>query len=248
MELEAVSSKKVNWMEVIVFYVIAVAVSAPFRTNLVNINEVLPLPEGLGIFYRLLRGVGPAIGFIVMYKVFKSPDAMKFSFSGINRRYSLMAMLVIPVGITLAGVDNEWGLEKNYYGLLTGLMLFGYAILEEYGWRGYLQQALSPLPLPVRILTIAVLWYIWHLNFFVSEISPTSHIIFFLLLILGSWGLMKISETTHSILFTAGVHLSFNLLSDVHVELKSKLFILGAAIVVWIILIRSILSDQRETV
>lgn len=232
-----IQGKNINWMELIIFYVVAVLVSAPFRLNLIKLDELIPLPYGLNVFYHILRGIGPAVGFITVYYLFKSRVPGRFTFLGLNKYYSFIAIAVIPLGLTFAGVDNDSGLNRNYFGFLTGIMLIFYALGEEYGWRGYLQQALSPIKVPYRILLIALLWYVWHLNFLLPGFTVKTHLIFFMFLLLGSWGLMKISESTFSILFVAAVHLSFNILSDVKTDFNRKVIVLLVAAAIWTILI-----------
>jgi uncharacterized protein len=229
--------KNTNWMELIIFYVVAVLVSAPFRLNLIKLDELFPLPYGLNIFYHIFRGIGPAVAFITVYYLFKSRVPRRLTFMGLNKYYSLIAIAVIPLGLTLAGVDNDSGLNKNYFGFLTGIMLIFYALGEEYGWRGYLQQALSQIKAPYRIFVIALLWFVWHLNFLLPGFTVKSHLFLFMFLLLGSWGLMKISESTFSILFVAAVHLSFNILSDVNADFNRKIIVLLFAVVIWTILI-----------
>lgn len=240
-----IPEKKINWTEIFIFYAVAVLISAPFRLNLIKLDEILPLPNGLNIFYRIFRGIGPAIGFLVIYFVFKSKVERKFSFWGINKYYSLLAIILIPIGLTFSGVDNDSELNRHYFGLLTGIMLIFYALGEEYGWRGYLQQALSSMNAPYRILTIAAFWYVWHLNFLLPDFSIRTHVVFFLFLLLGSWGLLKISESTLSILFVAAVHLSFNILSDVHSDFTKKVIVILIAVTVWTFLIISL--NKRKT-
>jgi uncharacterized protein len=239
------SVKSIPWIEIIIFYVIAVLVSAPFRIGLIHMDKVLPLPYGLDIFYHIFRGIGPAVGFCVVYYLLKSNVPKTMSFWGIKKIYSFLAIVIIPIGLTIAGVSNSTGLNQHYYGFLTGIMLVLYAIGEEYGWRGYLQQALSPIKLSYRIVIIALFWYFWHLNFLLPDFTIQTHFLFFGFLLLGSWGLLKISESTGSILFVVAVHLSFNVLSDVHADLTRKLVIIGVAVIVWIILIKSLQKDKK---
>lgn len=239
MQTQSAAPARVNWKEVFIFFIVAVAVSAPFRLRLVNLKEILPLPYGLSLFYNVLRGIGPAAGFLFMYYVMKSKTGRPFTFWGVNTWYSLHAVLCIPIGLTLAGVNNDLALDTHYFGFLTSVVLLFYALGEEYGWRGYLQQALAPLPVLYRILTIAVFWYVWHLNFFIPEITLRSHLIHFGFLVLGSWGLLRISETTRSMIFVVAVHLSFNILSDVNMDSNRKLMVVGAAAAVWTILMIS---------
>ena len=229
--------KKIRWGELIIFYSLSILVSAPFRLHLIKMDEVIPLPYGLNILYRIFRGIGPAIGFVVVYYLLKSKVNRKLSFWGNNKWYSFLAITIIPASLCIAGVENSESLNKHYFGFLTGIMLIMYALGEEFGWRGYLQQALEPIKLPYRIFLIAILWYVWHLNFLVPEITLKSHIIHFAFLLLGSWGLLKISESTSSILFVAAVHLAFNILSDVSLSGQVKILIVLFAAIVWTVLI-----------
>jgi hypothetical protein len=108
--------KNINWKEVMIFYAVAVLVSAPFRLDLIDPGETLPLPYGLSLFYHVLRGVGPAVGFAVMYYFFKSPDSLRFSFFGLNKSYSILAVSVIPLGLVVIGVKSHNGLDPHYQG------------------------------------------------------------------------------------------------------------------------------------
>ena len=245
MNYQDIKPTKVNWKEVFIFYVIAVGISAPFRLNIINLREILPLPYGLNIIYNVFRGIGPLVGFLFIFYIFKTKLKNEFSFFGLNQLYSILSVVVILVGLTIIGVNNDIGINKMFYGFIYGIMLILYSLGEEYGWRGYLQQALKPLPFFYRILLIAILWYIWHLNFLVQGISYEMHVIHFLSLVLGSWGLFKISETTYSLLFSAAIHLSFNIFSDVDCGFNGKLLILSFSAIVWIILIRKI-SKQKK--
>jgi uncharacterized protein len=231
------SGKKINWSELAIFYVVSVIVSAPFRLNMIHLDQIVSLPSGFNIFYRILRGIGPLVGFLVVYYVLKSKVERKLSFWGINRLYAILAIIIIPVCLGIAGVINTEGLDNHYYGFLSGIFLIFYALGEEYGWRGYLQQALEPMKLPYRIIIIAILWYVWHLNFLLPDFTVKTHLLFFAFLLLGSWGLLKISESTYSILFVAAVHLAFNILSDVHVTEGRKIMVLIPAAIVWTVLI-----------
>jgi len=239
------SFRQVNWREILVFYIVAVVVSAPFRLHLIVLQDWLPLPAGFNVFYQVLKGIGPLAGFLVAVYLLRSRVNRKISFFGPDK-VNALAIFTIPIGLTLCGVNNELGLDRNYYGLLVGLMLVLYALGEEFGWRGYLQQALAPLSAPVQVFVIAGLWYVWHLNFLLPGISWKVHLIHFISLVLGAWGLKKIADTTGSILFVAAVHLSFNLLSDVNTDVKSKLLILICSAVVWTVLIIRTATREKK--
>lgn len=246
MQTQPTANTRVNWKEVFIFFTVAVLVSAPFRLRLINVKELLPLPEGLSLIYNVLRGIGPAVGYLVLFYVLKSKTQRPFTLWGVNKLYSLVAVLCIPIGLTVAGVTNDQSLDTHYFGFVIGVVLILYAMGEEYGWRGYLQQALAPLPERYRILAIAMFWYVWHLNFFIPEITLRSHLIHFLFLVLGSWGLLRISVSTRSMIFVVAVHLSFNILSDVNMDSNRKLIVVGAAAAFWTILMISLVRQQKK--
>lgn len=222
--------KSINWKEVFLFFLIAVLVSAPFRLNIITLN-----------FYLLfLKGIGPLVAYLVMYYIVKSKVPRPNTFFGRDRVASIIAISVIPIGLAVIGLPNQIGLDEHYFGFIYGLMLALYALGEEYGWRGYLQQALEPLPIFARLLVITTMWYIWHLNFLNGPISFQGHAIHFLSLLAGSWGLLRITDITRSILFASAVHLSFNLFADVQGDFNERLYVLIAAGVVWAVLLRKI--------
>jgi len=239
--------EKVNWREVILFFVLATAISAPFRLHWIAPEKALTLPGGLNVLFRILGGIGPFVAYLIMYHLVKSNVPRTNNFYGRSKTSSIISIALIPIGLSIVGVSNEAGLNRNYFGLLYGLTLAIYSLGEEYGWRGYLQQALQPLPGVLKIFTIAVLWYVWHLNFLSQEISAKNHVIHFLFLVAGSWGLLKITDISRSILFAGAVHQSFNILTDVKGDFLERLIVLFAAVIVWIILLRRMSANTSPT-
>jgi uncharacterized protein len=225
---------KIDWKQIGAFYVVAVAFSAIFRLDVVNLRSAVPLPAGLGIYFLILKAIGPIAGFFfVRYGLKNRQDTGVNTLLGNDKKASLAAIAVIPLMMTLLGVKNAQNLNIHYYGFLYSTMFVGYALFEEYGWRGYLQNALSPMPVLARILAISVLWYVWHLNFINSDMSLQQHLMHFAFLVLGAWGLLRITEKTKSLLFATAIHLSFNLLTEVNGEFQKRLVVLVVAIAVW---------------
>ena len=233
-------AQRVSWTQVIIFYLIAVLLSAPFRLNLFSVSEVVQLPEGLNIYFSTLKAIGPVAGYLIVRYIFRNTrDTTVSTFFGDDSVRSVAALAIIPVTMTALGVSNTSGLNAHYYGFIYSTMFVVYALFEEYGWRGYLQNALRPLPERIRIILIAVLWFLWHLNFLYQDMTALQHAIHFAFLVLGSWGLLKITDRTHSIAFAGAVHLSFNLLTEVNGEFNKRLLVLGISVAVWILLLRT---------
>ena len=84
---------------------------------------------------------------------------------------------------------------------VTCLLAFTYGLLEEYGWRGFLQYELRELPVWQYVLVITVMWFLWHLDLTQRSVLP-----FFLLLLFASWGIGKVVSETHSLILCAAFH------------------------------------------
>jgi hypothetical protein len=231
------SNNNIYWKEIGIFFTVAVLSSAPFRLGLISFEELLHLPYGLNILFRVFRGIGPFIGYIMVFYVLNSKVNKKVTFLGRKDIVSFLSIFPIWIGLAVVGVENNENINKHFFGFISGFTLITYALFEEYGWRGYLQQALEPIKLPVRIFIIGTLWYIWHLNFLNPSITIKMHLIHYFSLLAGAWGLLKISEVTSSLLFVSAVHLTFNILMDVNGTLLEKIGIIAISIITWICLI-----------
>ena len=113
--------------------------------------------------------------------------------------------------------------------------------MEEYGWRGYLQEELQFLKPVVKFLLIGFIWYAWHLSF-LTKATVVDNLFFLGTLILGSWGIGKIAELTNSILACACFHLIVNIFMYNHFfnnafSGTSKSVILIVCIFLWIIIL-----------
>lgn len=224
--------------EIAIFYLLAVVLSAPFRLGWINLAEQAPLPGGFSIFYSVLKAIGPFAAYFIVFGVLKSKVSRQMTLLGRYPPGSIASLAVLLLCFMVLGMDNRFGLEPHWFGLLYGLMLACYALCEEYGWRGYLQPALASLPKPRQILIIGTLWYLWHLNFLREGASMQAQLIHFGSVLLGSWGLLVVTEKTHALLLAAAVHLVFNLFADVPWSDQNRLITLGIAIVFWIWTIR----------
>ncbi|WP_448519959.1 CPBP family glutamic-type intramembrane protease [Rhodoflexus sp.] len=233
----SLSINQINWTEISVFYTIAVLSSAPFRLGLISFEDLISLPYGLNVFFRAFRGIGPFIGYLVVFYIINSKVKKEITFLGEKDIISFLSISPILIGLAVVGVENKENINTHFFGFTTGFTLIIYALFEEYGWRGYLQQALKPIKLPVRIFTIGTLWYIWHLNFLNPNITIQIHLIHYFSLLAGAWGLLKISEATSSLLFVSAVHLTFNILMDVNCAILEKIGIVITSVITWICLI-----------
>src|SRR6516225_8088585 len=103
---------------------------------------------------------GPGLAALAVLGLRRVHQPRTITFFGPSRRHSL-TFFVLPL-ITLATVYAPLvGSRAAIVGLLAVLGFFN-ILGEELGWRGFLQDALRPLPRGWRYLTIGVLWEFWH--------------------------------------------------------------------------------------
>ena len=114
--------------------------------------------------------------------------------------------------------------------------------MEEFGWRGYLQEELKNLKPVKRYLIIGFIWYFWHLTF-LTEATISENLFFLGMLLFGSWGIGQVAESTKSILASACFHLiiqimMFNSLIKNGLDGTQKLSILGVSVFLWILILK----------
>jgi membrane protease YdiL (CAAX protease family) len=212
---------KINIRAVVLFYIIAIAFRfVAVKTALLEqVND-----EYLKI---LLRGIGPAVGAVVSFTVFQIP--FRLSLKGIYN--SFMLPLVIYWAVPAALTASVYYFHNGRFPVVLMFTVLVYGLLEEIGWRGFLQQQLKLLPKIYSIALIAILWFSWHLNFDLN----TSNLIFFGIIFLGSWGVGKVYDKTSSLLAVAGVHSLNNFFRNGLRE--AELLTIAILLAIWIMFI-----------
>ncbi|KAF2336693.1 CPBP family intramembrane glutamic endopeptidase [Flavobacterium nitrogenifigens] len=209
---------KINFGSIIVFYVVAVICRyAAVKTNLLSgiENPYLVI---------LLRGAGPALGAFAAIKIFSLHNPM--SLKGIYKNAIVpFAVYWILPAVLIAGV---YYLTIGKFPILLMFTVLAYGLLEEIGWRGFLQEQLKSLPKFTSILIITVLWFAWHLNL---EITP-NNMIFLGIIFFGTWGIGKVYSSTGSLLAVAGVHSLNNFFRDgLH---STELTLIAILLLIWV--------------
>ncbi len=208
---------KVNYLAIVVFFVIAVALR-----YLTNKTAIL---DGVhnDFLKAVLQGAGPAVGAFTVFALFGIK--MQLTLQGNYRKLTFPFLLFWVLSIALI-------LTAEYYikGTLSGYAVFTilvYGLLEEIGWRGFLQRELKPLPEFVNILLVATLWFLWHLNLEFTS----SNLMFFGILVLGSWGIGKVADATNSLLAVAAFHSLNNFFGKLT---TINMIIIAVLLIVWI--------------
>lgn len=172
----------------------------------------------------ILQAAGPAIGACVAFLAFRIKPLLSLKGNYNKSGVPLLLYWVLPIALI---VGTEY-FTKGTFSFVAVLAILIYGLLEEIGWRGFLQQELKPLPHFINILIVATLWFVWHLNFE----TTTSNVMFFGILLLGSWGIGKVADNTHSLLAISAVHSLNNFFQGMN---STKTIILATLLSIWII-------------
>lgn len=235
-------TKKANWLKVLIYFVIATAVSNIFRFQLFDWYKELSLPYGLTLIKYLLEGVGPLIGAIIIFVLFKKKSSI--TIFGTSSKKSIV-MISIPIILFSAfGVNNDLNLNSHYYGFVISLIITLYCVFEECGWRGYLQDELKELKPILKYLIIGLFWYTWHLTFITQGTTIIFELKMLAILILASWGIGQIAIKTHSVLASACFHfigsiLGFSPLLSTSFDNTTRYIICAIVLTLWIIIVNT---------
>jgi uncharacterized protein len=241
---DKIEEYKISWTRILIFIIVAIGISNIFRFDLLEIKSKLEeLPTWIFILTTvLLEGSGVIIGALIAISLFKKNRTTDITFFGTSKSKSLIMVTIPIVILSIIGVKNEFKMESHLYGLvaITGTLI--YCIMEEYGWRGYLQAELKTFKPWLKYLTIGFIWYLWHLTF-LTQATVGDNLFFLAMMIFGSWGIGQVAESTKSILACACFHLiiqimMFNALIKNGIDGIEKLIIIGVSIILWFIIIK----------
>lgn len=241
---------QINWKRVLLFLLISITISNIFRFDIFELkSELEKLPTWIFILTSvLLESIGVIIAALIAISLLKKKRKTEISLFGTSKSKSLI-MSVIPIIIlTLIGVRNEFELNAHLYGLIAVIATFLYCMMEEYGWRGYLQEEFKSLKAWQKYPLIGFMWYLWHLTF-LTEASVGDNIFFFAMMVFGSWGIGQVAESTKSIMACACFHLiiqimMFNALIKNGIDSTEKLIIISVSVALWFIIIKKWEKDN----
>ncbi len=217
---------KINYLAIFTFY--AIAITFRYLTN------KTALLDGVSIDFIkvLLQGIGPAIGALVAFSIFKIKPTLSLKGNYKNTIVPFLLFWILPIAVIL-GV--EFYLKGTIsFAAITAILMYG--LLEEIGWRGFLREELKPLPPFLNILIVATLWFVWHLNFEITS----SNLLFFGILIVGTWGIGKVADSTNSLLAVSAFHSLNNFFPEMN---QTKILILAFLLLVWI---TSLIIKKRQ--
>ncbi|WP_034059219.1 CPBP family intramembrane glutamic endopeptidase [Lacinutrix jangbogonensis] len=237
-------NEQINWKRVLIFLLIAITISNIFRFDIFELkSELERLPAWIFIITSvLLEGSGVIIAALIAISLLKKKRKTETTLLGTSKSKSLIMVIIPIIILTLIGVKNDFKIESHLYGFIAIIATLLYCIMEEYGWRGYLQEELKTLKSWQKYLIIGFIWYLWHLTF-LTKATLGDNLFFFAMMVFGSWGIGQVAEATKSILASACFHLiiqimMFNALIKNGIDGTEKLTILGVSVVIWFVIIK----------
>lgn len=229
-------TQKYHWKIVLSYFFLATGISLIFRVYEPGYLDFIKLPYGFGL--NLVVGFGPLLAAFLCRKLFKDVVVVrKLPLFGTSIWRSIAFVLAPVVVLCTIGIGNQEGLNIHLLGLKTGLMWLIYIYGEEYGWRGYLQQLLPGNTL-VKALIIGILWYFWHLSFLFDHYDLLKELIFLLVLTVGSYIALLVTNRTDSLLTALGFHFSFSVMTNIPFTVNYKYGVI-IMVVFWAILLWS---------
>ncbi|WDF70300.1 CPBP family intramembrane metalloprotease [Sphingobacterium oryzagri] len=209
---------KPNYVAIIVFYILAIALR--YISNKTALLSTVPNE----IIRIVLQGAGPAIGAGIAMLIFKIKPVLS-----LKGNYNT---LIVPILLywfsPIALITVVQYLSNGSIAVISVFSILLYGLLEEVGWRGFLRQQLKPLPAWINIFIVATLWFVWHLNFELTS----ANLFFFGILLLGSWGIGKVADSTQSLLAVAAFHSLNNFFMQLN---GTKIAILLALLLLWVL-------------
>jgi hypothetical protein len=209
--------RKLNPIPVIVYYVLALAISGPFfywRSILhwkgYHGPNFLKTPSYMW---------GPGIAGIVCYFLYRHTFKKEITIWGSSLVKSLAIWFGPLLLLAAIGVRKPDGSLDHTTPLIFTVFAFFSIWGEEFGWRWFLQDYLKPMKPLKKYILIGVLWELWHLRFFNWVGDPVLAILTRSILIMTITVLIAIliglvTDKTKSLFFACTLHGWIDLCSE----------------------------------
>jgi membrane protease YdiL (CAAX protease family) len=222
-------AKRTDWKSVGTYYVIACLWSWPFFWR----RDVLHIPEtNLPIHWALMWG--PGIAALLCMAIFRRSHRRITTVFGDSWARSMFfyAAPFLVLALFRAHPLNGY----NQRPLIAALTMFVSIFGEELGWRGFLQDALRPMPPAKRFGLIGLLWESWHFTTHIHGRVLVVLVLFYSLAVLLSFIIGYAVEYTHSIIVAVSLHAYVDVIlqnPELYVALLIALPVLVLLLVTW---------------
>jgi membrane protease YdiL (CAAX protease family) len=162
--MQTIPRTRVDWRAVALFFALACLWSWPLFWLRDLRPEAwaawrLPMPLRMTVLMW-----GPGLAALLCLRLFRASHPRTVFPAGGSWRRAL-AFYFAPMGaLAIVGVRLPGAGGGTVHALVLAIAVVGLlnTLGEELGWRGFLQDALRPLPRPARYATIGLLWAAWH--------------------------------------------------------------------------------------
>jgi uncharacterized protein len=194
---------------------------------------------------------GPGIAALLCFAFFRKTHTRTITFWRNSKIRSIcfylapMALLAFahpPAGRFLFGaVRNPAATHLTPASFMFVVLSFCWALGEELGWRGFLQDAVRPMRFFPRFTFIGFLWAFWHFTNYTTNRSL--HVVIITLAIFFSWSILwafligMAVERSHSLCVAVTIHALLDLALRLRTE--GTWIVLGIAAIFWAFLLRS---------
>lgn len=183
------TEKKKKWLAIGVFYSVALAIRyLSLKIGFTGFNN----PRYWIVAWA--EGIGPCLGALAAVSLLK-----RRFFCSITGTSVIRSALTVAVPFTVCFM-----LHRELSFILLGFIF--YSFFEEVGWRGYLQGELRDESTWFQVLVIGTMWLLWHLTIGFN----IGTLIFWGILLFGSWGIGRVASDTHSLMACACFHVLYN--------------------------------------
>lgn len=233
---------KKTFIRILLFFSISLITSFIFRYWIFIIHKNIDIFQTL--LYGILSAIGPFLGGVFFMKKSKSEMSLLGNF---NSR--IVLVLFIPSIIFGIFGSKDFLINRHISGVFIGLYISIYCLLEEFGWRGYLQSELRGIKPILKYFIVSSFWYIWHLTF-LSQASFLNEIVIFLILFASSIGIGVMADRSKSILYASYFHILGNIcfLSSIlidNIDLKIRYFAVLIIIIINVIEFKKLKSKLK---
>ncbi len=210
---------KLPLIRILTFFIISLISSFIFRYWIFLSNTNITINQTL--LYGILGAIGPFLGGVIFTR--KSNSEMSL-FGNFNSKI-VLAFFIPSLIFGIFGAKDIF-INRHFSGVIIGLYISVYCLLEEFGWRGYLQSELREFKPILKYFIVSIFWYIWHLTF-LGQTNFANEIITFLILFASSIGIGIMADRSKSILYASYFHILGNicflstLLTD-NIDVKSR--------------------------
>lgn len=139
-------------------------------------KEISQMNFIIGIFGLMMPSV---IGFIFLLKDSKLKDVLRNLFKFRWSKWMAVVFLLLPFVMTVAHTINvlifgaSWPVIVNVYNIplqFVSVLVMGGPLIEEIGWRGYLQRKFYECYSPVVAgIIVGIIWAVWHFPLFLIK-------------------------------------------------------------------------------